>query len=266
MRIANKNIFKSNSLIDLKDNNWLNKQRIAGKITAKTLNLLKNLVLDKTTKSLLELNNIAEEYILSSGGIPTFKGYKGFPSGVCISVNKQLVHGIPSSYQLQDGDVVSFDLGVTVEGAIADSALTCIYGEPKNDRHVQLIKITEEALNKAIESIQIGKRLGIIGYTISKYAKQHNFEVITQYGGHGLTWNTPHTAPFVENKSDIDSGIRIQPGLSIAIEPMLVIGTTDTKVLSDGWTVVTNDIGSHQEHSIFVHQDYIEIITARDNL
>lgn len=266
MRIENKNIFRSNSLIDLKGMDWLEKQRVAGKIAASALVLLKKLVSEKTNKSLIELNNIAEEHILSAGGIPTFKGYKGFPAGVCISVNKQLVHGIPDSKQLQEGDVVSFDLGVTIDGAIADSAITCIYGQAKHESHVKLIKITEESLNKSIESIQVGKRLGIIGNTIYKCARQNGFGVVTHYGGHGLTWNTPHASPFVENKSDLESGIRIQPGLSIAIEPMLVIGSPETKTLSDGWTVVTNDIGAHAEHTIFIHEDHVEIITSRDNL
>ena len=263
MRLSNKNILKS-FLIDLKDDNWLQKQRIAGKITSQTLCLLKSLVVDKTTKNLLELNQIAEDFIIQSGGIPTFKGYKGFPTGVCISVNKHLVHGIPDKSYLKEGDVVSFDLGVTFQGAIADSALTCIYGQPK-DEHIKLIEATEESLAKGIESIKIGKRLGVIGNSIYKCAKSHNFKVITNYGGHGLTWNTPHTAPFVDNKSDVDSGIRIQAGLTIAIEPMLVIGYPETRVLSDGWTVVTNDIGSHAEHSVYIHQDKIEVLTYRED-
>lgn len=266
MRIVSKSLFGSNNLIDLKDNSWLEKQRIAGKIAAKTLVMLETLVSEKTNKSLIELNNLAEEYILQSGGKPTFKGYKGFPSGVCISVNKQLVHGIPTDYFLQDGDVVSFDLGVTFEGAIADSAITCIYGNPKHESHIKLINATNEALMAGINSIAVGKRLGVIGNSISKCAKSHGFGIITQYGGHGLTWDTPHASPFVENKSELESGIRIQPGLAIAIEPMLVIGSTETRTLSDGWTVVTNDIGAHAEHSIFVHEDRVEIITDRTNL
>lgn len=264
MRLS-KNIFKSSSLIDLKDNNWLDKQRIAGKIVSQTLILLENLVKDKTSNSLIELNNIAEDFIVQSGGIPTFKGYKGFPAGVCISVNKQLVHGIPNDYVLQEGDVVSFDLGATVDGAIADSAITCIYGEPKHDSHTKLIRVNYECLVKGIQAISVNKRLGAIGNAIYKHAKSYNFGVITQYGGHGLTWNKPHAPPFVENKSAIDSGIRIQSGLTIAIEPMLVIGSPETRTLNDGWSVVTNDIGSHFEHTVFVHQDHVEIITYREN-
>lgn len=266
MKIGSTDPFGSNILVKLKNQDWLDKQRQSGKIAAQTLCLLKKLVQEKTEKSLIELNNIAEEFIVNAGGIPTFKGYKGFPAGVCISVNKQLVHGIPTDYHLQEGDMVSFDLGVTVGGAISDTAITCIYGTPRSPQHVNLIKATEESLMKGIEAIQVGKRLGVIGNAISKCAKGYGFNVINNYGGHGLDWDIPHAAPFVENKSDPDVGIRIQPGLSIAIEPMLVIGSVNTKVSSDGWTVLTEDIGAHFEHSVFIHEDHVEIVTDRNNM
>jgi methionyl aminopeptidase len=264
MKLASQDAFSTNGLCKLKNQDWLNKQRIAGKIAADTLVNLQRQVEGKTTRSLLELNEIAEQQIINAGGIPTFKGYKGFPAGVCISVNKQLVHGIPVDYKLQDGDVVSFDLGVTIEGAIADTAITCIYGTPKSEIHATLVKATEESLMKGIAAIQVGNRLGCIGHAISKCARGYGFSVITKYGGHGLDWNVPHASPFVENKAELDQGIRIQPGLTIAIEPMLVVGSTDTRTLEDGWTVVTNDIGAHFEHSVFVHPDHVEIITQRD--
>lgn len=264
MRINSKNAFAGNGLFKLKNQDWLDKQRVAGKIVAGTLSFLQQRVLDKTTQTLQQLNDEAEDLIIKSGAVPTFKGYKGFPAGVCISVNKQLVHGIPSDYKLQEGDVVSFDLGATVDGAIADSALTCIYGQPKSDLHIQLIKATEESLMKGIEAIAVGKRLGVIGHAISKCAKGYGFGIVSNYGGHGLDWNTPHAPPFVSNKGNPDEGIRIQSGLAIAIEPMLTLGSTETKTLSDGWTVVTDGIGVHVEHSVFVHDDHVEIITARN--
>lgn len=264
MRISTKSTFAGNGLFKLKNQDWLDKQRVAGKIVAAALSLLEKRVLEKTTQTLQELNDEAEELITRKGGSLTFKGYKGFPAGVCISVNKQLVHGIPTDYRLQDGDVISFDLGATVEGAIADSALTCIYGTPKSEQHVQLVKATEESLMRGIEAATSGKRLGSIGHAVSKCAKGHGFGVVTQYGGHGLDWDTPHAPPFVSNKGNVDEGIRIQPGLAIAIEPMLTIGSTETKTSADGWTVVTNNIGAHFEHSIYVHEDHVEIITARD--
>jgi len=263
---APKELFSDNSLVRLKNQDWLDKQRVAGRIAAETLKLLEDAVKGKTFHSLIALNEMAEHYIIKNGGTPTFKGYKGFPAGVCISVNKELVHGIPKDYVMDDGDIVSFDLGVTYQGAIADTAITCIFGTPKLERHTALVRATEECLMKGIEAIQVGKRLGVIGQAISQHAKTYGFGLINNYGGHGLDWNTPHAPPFVENKSDSGRGIRITPGLAIAIEPMLVLGSTTTTTLSDGWTVVTPDLGAHFEHSVFVHEDHVEIITDRSKL
>lgn len=264
---APKELFTDNSLVRLKDQNWLDKQRVAGRIAAETLSLLEELLSSgNVAPTLQQINAIGEEYIIKRGGIPTFKGYKGFPAGVCISVNKQLVHGIPTDYKLQEGDLVSFDLGVTIDGAIADTAITCIYGQPKSESHVKLIKTTEDALMKGIQAMSVGKRLGVIGHAIARCAKNYGYGVINNYGGHGLDWNVPHAAPFVENKSDPEKGIRIQPGLAIAIEPMFTLGSTSTTTTDDGWTVVTPDLSAHFEHSVFVHEDRVEIITDRSNL
>jgi methionyl aminopeptidase len=266
MRASIGNTFSSNGLIKLKNQDWLDKQRVAGKLAARALLLLESFIKGKTFHSMATLTEIAERYITEAGGTCTFKGYKGFPAGVCVSINKQLVHGIPDDTVLDDGDIVSFDLGVTYQGAIADTAITCIFGTPKSDRHVALVKATEEALMKGIEAVEVGKRLGSIGYAISRHAKNKGFGCITKYGGHGLDWDIPHAAPFVANEGSPNDGLRIQPGLAIAIEPMLVLGSTNTKTLSDGWTVVTDDVGAHFEHSIFVHNDHIEIITDRTGL
>jgi methionyl aminopeptidase len=263
MRAADKTSFNAQALIQLKNQDWLKKQRVAGKIAARALLALEGLVKDKSSHSLLELNKFAEDFIESQGGILTFKNYKGFPSGVCISVNKQLVHGIPNDYKLVDGDLVSFDLGVTIDGAIADTAVTCIFGEPKSERHLKLIKATEDALMKGIAAIKVGNRIGCIGQAIYAHAKSEGFGVINNYGGHGLDWNVPHAAPFIMNKSNSEEGVRVQPGLTIAIEPMFVLGSTNTKVLPDGWTVVTDDISAHVEHTVFVHSDHVEVITDR---
>jgi methionyl aminopeptidase len=267
MRLSNtRSSFAENGFFKLKNQDWLDKQRVAGRIAATALKKLERYVTGKTFHSTLVLSRVIEEYILKEGGTPTFKGYKGFPEAVCISVNKELVHGIPKDQVLDDGDIVSFDLGVTYEGAIADTAITCIFGTPKSDYHVKMVHATEDSLMKGIQAIEVGKKLGCIGNAIYKCAKGHGFNVINHYGGHGLDWNVPHASPFVENKSDPEKGFRIQPGLAIAIEPMLVPNSTTTKVLDDGWTVVTNDIGAHFEHSIFVHPDRVEIITDRSNI
>jgi len=263
MRVITRELFDKNGFFPLQNNEWLEKQRYAGKIAAKALVILEQEVKNKTNLSLIELDNLAEKIVVDNGCIPTFKGYKGFPSAVCTSVNNQLVHGIPSDYHLQDGDLVTFDIGVTYEGAIADTAITCIYGKPKYAWHTKLIESTYEALNKGISAISVNKHLGVIGNAIYKSAKGNGFSVITKYGGHGLSWNTLHAAPFVDNKSEPEIGIRIQPGLVIAIEPMLVQGTTGTRILYDGWTVQADGICAHAEHSVYIHEDHVEVITDR---
>lgn len=259
--------FSETTLIKLKDKFWLDRQRIAGKVAADAITLLQNEVSNKTTNSLIELNIMAENFILGHNGCSlTFKGYKGFPTGVCISENNKLVHGIPSNYKLQNGDLVSFDLGVTYEGAIADTAVTCIYGQAKCEQHIDLINICQNSLYEAIKSIKIGKQLGCIGHTIHKYVtSKSNFKVISNYGGHGLDYNIAHAPPFVSNKSKYNEGVRIQQGLSIAIEPLLAVSSNQTRIDNDKWTVLTENVNSHTEHSIFVHQDSVEIITWRNN-
>ena len=267
MKVISNKALTANGLIKLKNEDWLEKQRVAGKITAGALMLLERESKALTTKSMIGLSALAEEYILSNDCTPTFKGYKGFPAAVCISVNNQLVHGIPTDYRLQDGDVVKFDLGATYKGAIADSAITCIYGEPKSPMHVKLVAACYESLMKGIGAIAVGKRLGVIGHAIFKSAKQNtNFGLIVNYGGHGISWDQPHAPPFVANKDSIDNGIRIQKGLAIAIEPMLVFGSTETFIDKDGWTVCGMGISAHFEHSVFVHEDHVEIMTDRNGL
>jgi methionyl aminopeptidase len=260
--------FSETSLIKLKDQAWLDNQRVAGKVAAGALNLLKTEINNKTNKSLIELNKLAEDFIFSHNDCtPTFNGYKGFPAGVCISVNNQLVHGIPTEQTLQEGDLVSFDLGVTYNGAIADTAITCIYGKAKSNQHIELVSVCQGALYEAIKSIKIGKHLGCIGFAINKYVtSKSNFKVIVNYGGHGLDFNTPHAQPFVSNKSRQDDGIILQEGLTLAIEPLLAVESNKTHISSDGWTVLTEkNMSSHWEHTIYIHKDHVEIIAYRDD-
>jgi methionyl aminopeptidase len=270
MRTSN-NAFSGSGLVNLKNQDWLDKQRVAGKIVAGALKELQGYVNGKTTLSMAALNDIIEKYIIERGATPTFKGYKksggpDFPAGVCISINHELVHGVPSDTVLIEGDVVSFDLGATYQGAIADSAITCIFGAANDPKHVQVVEATQEALMRGIQAVEVGKRLGCIGHAISKFAKSQGFGLVVNYGGHGLDWNKAHAAPFVSNKAEPNEGIRIQPGLTIAIEPMLTIGPPNTRTLDDNWTVVTSGIGAHWEHSIYVHEDHVEIITDRSKL
>ena len=213
--------------------------------------------------SLRDLEQLAIDHINKSGCLPTFLGYKGFPSAICTSVNNQVVHGIVTDYVLKEGDIVSIDLGATYEGAIADAASTFVYGDyPSNDVMIMVNKC-RKALYVAIEAVKVGAHIGAIGNAIHKFTKDSGFGVITKYGGHGIDYNTPHAAPFVANRADKNSGIRIQPGLAIAIEPMLVLsGNTRTTILDDKWTVMTEALSCHFEHSVFVEsEDKIHVIT-----
>lgn len=254
--------------IHLHNDEWLFYQRKAGKIVGGTLSLLEQEVKNGTTKTMVELDKLAETFIRDNGCIPTFLNYKGFPASVCISINKQLVHSIPTDYRLQDNDVVSFDLGATEpeSGAIGDSALTCAFGEPKNSSHKLLLSATKEVLRRAIASIQVGKHIGVIGDTISRYAKECGLAVIDKYGGHGIEANVPHAHPFVANRASNESGVRFQAGMSLCIEPLFVIGrSAETRILSDGWTVVCDEICAHEEHTIFIHEDKVEVLTKRED-
>ena len=266
------NNLNNSSMIILQDQNWLNNQRKAGKIAANALKKLQGYCENNTFHSIVTLDEVIGNYIVSERGICTFRGYKGFPRNCCISINQQLVHGIPDDTVLQHGDMVSFDLGVTVEGAIADTALTLIFGTPKSQRQVQLVKDTEEALMRGISSIKVGKRIGCIGNAIYKFAQSKGYGVILNYGGHGISMTSdgigiPHAPPFVSNKSDLNEGVRAVPGMTLAIEPQFTTGSTKTRVDKDGWTVWCDaEMSCHVEHTIFIHEDRVEIITDRANI
>jgi len=277
MRIDNFKIKTDNSWLNsniciLQDDKYLENLRAAGKIAARTILLLENLVKEKTIKSLKELNDIAAEFIIQNGGSCTFYKYKGFPGHICISVNQELVHGIPSDRKLVDGDLISFDLGVTINGAIADTATTVIFGEPKSSMHLDLIRSTEEALISGIKAISIGKKIGVIGEAIYKVGRKNNLSVVTNMGGHGITMDVkgngiPHAFPFIANRSTADEGIRMAPGMVIAIEPLFVLGTSNkTKLEADNWTVSTLDISAHFENTVYIHQDYVEVISDKNEV
>lgn len=256
----------SNSFVKLKADDWITRQRIAGQCLAQTMDIITEIVKSGAQITPLEISDLADSEIIKRNCVPTFKGYKGFPAAVCISVNREIVHGIPKPVKLKDGDVVSFDFGVTFEGAIADSAKTMIYGKPAKREHELLIKTTEDCLYNSIKAIKIGKHIGVIGNAIYKTAINAGFNVITRLGGHGISWNNPHADLFVSNKSAVDEGIRIQPGLTIAIEPLLVPGNSSTNIKvdeQDGWTITTDEISAHTEHSLFIHEDRIEIMSWR---
>ncbi len=252
-------------ICSIKDAEWLSDQRHAGHVLVGAIDAaLAQVSPGKSTK---EIDGIIEGFILSHHDcLPTFKGYRGFPAASCISINKEIVHGIPHPDRIiQEGDVVKVDAGVTYMGAIADMARTIIVGEPKDLKHKLLLEYCERALNSAINSFKFEKgylnRLGNIGNAIQKEAKKINANVVIDLGGHGLEKNHPHGQPFVSNIGEKDDGPILHPGMTIAIEPMFTFGNIKPVIGKDGWTISLSDVGTHHEDTIFIHEDSVEIIT-----
>lgn len=245
-------------VITLNDNLWLKRQKYAGRVVAKIHQEFFSLIKGMASKlTLRQLGDIADEIIRKNDCTPTFFNYRGFPSVICTSLNKEIVHGFATrDIELQDGDVIKIDIGATFEGAIGDCAVTYIYGKAKDPRIYKMLVSCQEALHEAIKIVEPGRRVGEIGKTIFERSKRDGFGVVTSFGGHGIGYNNLHAPPFIANKSKADEGVRIYPGMSIAIEPMFVLGNnTNTKMLRDNWTVVTKDIGCHYEHSVSIGED-----------
>ena len=206
--------------------------------------------------STLELDEFAEDYIRSNGGIPTFKGYGGFPGSICASINEQIVHGIPSSsVKLKNGDIISIDVGATVDGWAGDNAWTFAVGNvsPKVKR---LLEVTEKSMWAGISAARPGNRLGDIGHAVQQVAKLAGFGVVRDYTGHGIGRDM-HEDPNVPNYGLKHTGMKLQEGMVLAIEPMLTMGTHKTHVMRDGWLVVTQDgmPAAHFEKTVAITAD-----------
>ena len=204
----------------------------------------------------LELDQFAEEYIRSHGGIPTFKGYGGFPGSICASVNEQIVHAIPSSkVKLKSGDIVSIDVGATVDGWAGDNAWTYAVGTVSPDVK-RLLEATEKSMWAGISAARPGNRLGDIGHAVQSVAKQANLGVVRDYTGHGIGRDM-HEDPNVPNYGMRHTGMKLEAGMVLAIEPMLTLGTYKTRVMSDGWLVVTRDgkPAAHFEKTVAITED-----------
>lgn len=208
------------------------------------------------------LDKIAEEYIRDNNGVPSFKGYNGFPSALCISVNEVVVHGFPGNYVLKDGDIISVDCGVFHQGFHSDSAYTYPVGEV-SPQVLSLLKATKESLYLGIEKATIGNRIGDIGNTIQRYVEAKGYTVVRELVGHGLGRNL-HEAPEVPNYGKKGSGPILKDGLVIAIEPMVNLGTRNIVQERDGWTIRTADRkqSAHFEHTIAIFEDRTEILTT----
>lgn len=237
----------------------LEKMRAAGQLVGKVLRHLRELVEPGITT--MELDRVAEKMIRDAGALPTFKGYHGFPYSICASVNEQIVHGFPSDYTLKDGDIFSIDCGATLEGFVGDSATTVPVGNVSED-WLKLIRVTEECLERAIQKCWPGNHLGDIGWAVQEHAEANGYSVVRDYVGHGIG-RRMHEDPQIPNYGRPGLGPKIKAGYVFAIEPMVNLGTHYTKLLSDGWTVVTMDgqPSAHVEHTIAITEDGPEVLT-----
>ncbi|PSL05565.1 type I methionyl aminopeptidase [Cecembia rubra] len=208
------------------------------------------------------LDKIAEEYIRDNHGVPSFKGYNGFPASLCISVNEVVVHGFPSDYVLKDGDIISVDCGVFHQGFHSDCAYTYPVGEV-SPQVLSLLKATKDSLYLGIENAVFGKRIGDIGHAIQKFVEAKGYTVVRELVGHGLGRNL-HESPEVPNYGKKGSGPLIKDGLVIAIEPMVNLGTRNIVQERDGWTIRTADRkpSAHYEHTVAIFEDRTEILTT----
>jgi methionyl aminopeptidase len=233
--------------------------REAGRIVGQTLRLMGRLV--EPGISTGELDAQAEGFIRKRGAVPTFKGYQGFPGSVCVSINEQVVHGIPSGRKLKDGDIVSIDCGATLNGYIGDAAVTLLVGKV-SPRVVELVETTHNALQAAIGRCVVGVRLGDISHSVETVARKKGYGVVREYCGHGVGTEL-HEAPQVPNYGRPGYGPVVTNGWTIAIEPMLNLGGPGVAVLNDGWTVVTSDgrPSAHFEHSVAITDAGTVILT-----
>ena len=248
-------------MILIKSNSQINEMRKANQVVRDVLKLLQEHT--KAGVSTWELNKLAHEYILSQNAIPSFLGYHGFPASVCISVDCEVVHGIPSKKKiLREGRIVSYDVGAIVNGWHGDAARTVGVGDI-SDECQQLINVTEECFFKGVESIKPGiTRLGDLGFAIQSHAESFGYGVVRDLVGHGIGRDM-HEDPNIPNFGTPGRGMRLTTGMTIAIEPMINMGTAKVDFLPDGWTVKTRDRkpSAHYENTIAILDDGIEILS-----
>lgn len=246
-------------MIHAKSSREIQYMRDAGRIVAQTHEELAKAV--KPGVGTKELDQIAEDYIISKGAEPSFKGYRGFPAAICTSVNHVVVHGIPGLETVKNGDIISIDIGVVINGYHGDAARTIPVGEISATTE-KLLQVTEESLYKGIEQTVIGNRLSDISHAVQTHAEGNGFSVVRNYCGHGIG-RSMHEEPQILNYGDPGHGPRLKAGYCLAIEPMVNVGTQGVSVLKDGWTVITNDkqLSAHFEHSVAITEDGPLILT-----
>ena len=250
-------------MVVLKTGRELKIMREACRISAGALKIAGSAVEPGVTTA--EIDKIAEDYIRSQGGVPNFKNYEGYPATACISINNEVIHGIPSDKRrIVEGDIVSIDLGAMFDGYHGDNAATFACGDVSSEAK-RLMEVTHDALYKGIGVAVVGGRIGDIGHAVQSYVEANGFSVVRQFVGHGVGTHL-HEAPEVPNFGAQGHGIRLMPGMTIAIEPMVNIGKPEVKIMPDGWTTLTRDgsLSAHFEHTIAITPDGPQIMTVAD--
>jgi methionyl aminopeptidase len=249
--------------VEIKTPEQIDLMRRAGLVVGETLELLRKSV--RAGMSTLDLDEIAEDNIRSSGATPSFKGYHGFTGSICASVNDEVVHGIPGGRVIEDGDVVSIDCGAIVDGWHGDAALTVPVGDVPSEA-LELMRVTEEALWRGLAAARLGGRVTDISHAVESYVRsQGSYGIIEEYVGHGIG-SAMHQPPNVPNYGRPGKGPKLVEGLALAVEPMIVLGDPATHVLADDWTVKTDDgsLAAHFEHSFTLTQQGVWVLTALD--
>jgi methionyl aminopeptidase len=251
--------------IDLKSQSQLTTMRKAGRIVWEVLQEMAGAA--QAGVSTLEIDRLGEARTREKGAIPAFKGYRGFPASVCISLNQEVVHGIPSKKRkLQSGDLLKLDFGVILDGLFGDSAITVPVGEISAEAQ-KLIDVTRESMHRGIAMMQPDKRLHDIGHAVQAHVEAAGFSVVRDFVGHGIGHRL-HEDPQLPNYGTAGTGMRLRAGMCLAIEPMVNVGTYEVEVLSDGWTAVTADgaLSAHFEHSVAIGPNGPEILTLPDGV
>ncbi len=248
-------------MIVIKSEAHIQSMKKAGKITGGALKAAQNALHPGMTTG--QLDKIIHDFIVSHGATPSFLGYGGFPGSACISINDQVIHGIPGKRKILDGDIVKIDVGACIDGFHGDSAATFAVGEVSEDAK-KLMEVTQKCLEAGIRMARPGNRISDIGAAVQEMAESNGFSVVTMFVGHGVG-KSLHEDPSVPNFRTRSRGPLIVKGMTLAIEPMINAGTEDVHILPDGWTVLTNDgkLSAHFEHSVAVLEDETIILTAR---
>ena len=237
----------------------IEKLRRVNRIVAEVLAALRQMV--RPGVSTGDLDRVAEEKVRAAGAVPAFKGYHGYPATICASVNAQVVHGIPSSRPVVEGDILSIDMGAQLDGFFGDCAVTVPVGQV-SDEAATLLRVTEEALFHGLDAVKPGARVSDIGAAVQRHVEAHRFSVVREFVGHGIG-TALHEEPQIANYGPGGRGPRLAEGMVLAIEPMVNLGKPGVKVLADGWTAVTRDgsLSAHFEHTVAVTAAGCEILT-----